>query len=353
MPPFVPPEPPEPPTLNVPLPPPEVGFGSPWAPADAENRDRILDWWRAWWRRVFFPWLAAFLAWLQAWLDSAAEYITKHAVNGHSWWHTTTPIDPNAPTVVEIVPFDEYRPILLGDLVSDQSTNVVYGIVTALVDDTHAEVTALGQLRGPRGLVGFGWWATETPIAHTGTTPVVLEVDPTREPQVGDFVVDDSETHSYGQIVAVADPTHVTVQYIGDLQGPPGIAAFGTFDLDTPTLSPYGDPGDTYQGVMEGMPQMVGAYVLTIDWPSWIRVYASEAYMIADQDRLPETPLDIADDHGCYLDFVGIPEELTKTLTPGIMFSDIGDGLWLSVKNLDINDPAPVAVHFDYRLFKE
>lgn len=371
MAPFVPPEPPlepddptPPPELNVPLPPPEVGFGSPWAPADAENRDRILDWWRMWFRRVFFPWIAAWtaywsaqwariIAYLNEWLNYAGEYIEDHAVNGHSWWKTDTPINPSAPTVVEIIPFDEFRPILIGDLVSDTSVDIVYGIVTALVDDTHAEVTPLGQLRGPRGLVGFGWWATTTNIAHSGTTPVVLSAGPDRDPQVGDFVVDDSETSSYGQIVTVTDPTHVVVSYIGDLQGPPGIAAHGVFDFITPPLNPEGDPGDTYQGEMNGMPQMVGAYVLTTDARCWIRVYASEAYMLADADRSILTPLNIADDHGCYLDFVSIPAELSKTLTPGIMFTNIGEGLWLSVQNTDPTDPAEIALHFDYRIFME
>lgn len=350
MPPFVPPEPPEPPTLNVPLPPPEVGFGSPWAPADAENRDRILDWWRMWWRRVFFPWLAAFLAWLKAWLDAAAEYITQHAVNGHSWWKTDTPIVPETITVVEIAPADEFRPLLVGDLVSDTTREVNYGRIVAVVDETHAEVEWIGSLLG---LPGYGWWSTETEIEPVGTTDVILDASLDREPQVNDLVVSTAESDNYGRITVVTDPTHVTVEYLGSLRGPAGVASLGEFDFLTPALEPYGDPGDTYQGQMNPFPQMVGAYVLTTDWPSWVRVYASEAYMIADQDRMPLEPLAIEDDHGCFLDFVGIPSELTKTLTPGIMFSDIGLGLWLSVKNMDVNDANSVAIHFDYRTFRE
>lgn len=350
MPPFVPPEPPEPPTLNVPLPPPEVGFGSPWAPADAENRDRILDWWRMWWRRVFFPWLAAFLAWLKAWLDAAAEYITQHAVNGHSWWKTDTPIVPETITVVTISPADEFRPLLVGDLVSDTTRDVNYGRIVAVVDATHAEVEWIGSLLG---LPGYGWWSTATEIAPSGTTAVVLTPAPDREPQVNDLVVSTAESDNYGRITVVTDSTHVTVEYLGSLRGPAGIAALGSFDFTTPNLEPNGDPGDTYQGQMSPFPQMVGAYVLTTDWPCWVRVYASEAYMIADENREPETPLVISDDHGCYLDFVSIPSELTKTLTPGIMFSDIGLGLWLSVRNMDVNDPSSVDIHFDYRTFRE
>jgi len=350
MPPFIPPQPPEPPSLNVPEPPPEVGFGSPWAPADGENRDRILDWWRMWWRRVFFPWLAAFLAWLQAWLDAAAEYITQHAVNGHSWWKTDTPIIPETTTIVEIAPADEFRPLLIGDLVSDTTREVNYGRVVAVVDPTHAEVEWIGSLLG---LPGYGWWSTADEIDELTPTEVVLTASLDRDPQINDLVVSTAEWDRYGRITAVADPTHVTVEYLGSLRGPAGIAELGSYDLTTPTLEPFDDPGDTYQGQMIPFPQMVGAYVLTTDAPCWVRVYASEAYMIADQDRTPSTPLMISDDHGCYLDFVSIPSELTKTLTPGIMFSDIGEGVWLSVRNMDVNDPAAPHIHFDYRTFRE
>lgn len=362
-PPIVPDDPTPPPTLDTPLPPPEVGFGSPWAPADAENRDRILDWWRMWFRRVFFPWINAWsaywvaqwariVAYLNEWLNYAGEYIQEYAVAGYSWRHTTTTIDPNTPTVVLIEPYDDARPIIIGDLVSDESININYGSVTALVDNTHAEVTYLGQLRGARGLAGFGWWTTVTEIVHAGTTEVVIS-EGDREPQVMDLVVDTSPSAAYGSIVTVTDATHVTVQYLGTLQGPPGIAADGNFDYTTAELQPYGDAGDTYQGQMADMPQMVGAYVVTTSSRSWVRVYASEAYMIADENRDPATPLNISDDHGCYLDFVSIPTELDKTLTPGIMFSGIGSGLWLSIVNMDINTPAEISVHFDYRTFLE
>lgn len=350
MPPFVPPEPVDPPSLEVPESPPEVGFGSPWAPADGENRDRILDWWRAWWRRVFFPWLAAFLAWLNAWLDAAAEYITQHAVNGHSWWKTDTPIVPETLTVVEIAPAEEFRPLLVGDLVSDTTREVNYGTVVAVIDSTHAEVEWIGSLLG---LPGYGWWSTATEIAPSGTTAVVLSATLDRDPQVNDFVVSTGESDNYGVVTIVTDPTHVTVAYVGSLRGPAGIADLGDFDLTTPTLEPTGDPGDTYEGQLTPFPQMVGAFVLDTDWSCWVRVYASEAYMIADRVRDVTTPLNIADDHGCYLDFVSIPGELTKTLTPGIMFTNIGEGLWISIRNQDVNDPAAVSIHFEFRTFRE
>jgi hypothetical protein len=368
MSPFVPPEPPiepdaptPPPELNVPLPPPLTGFGSPWAPADAENRDRILDWWRAWWRRVFFPWIAAWItywstqwariiAYLNEWLAYAGEYIEDHAVSGYSWRRTDDEITPETTTLVEIDTDPDIRPLLVGEYVSDTTRDVNYGVIVSLVDDTHANVEWLGSLLG---LPGYGWWSTVTEIAGSGTTPVILAAVAGRIPQVNDLVVSTGESDNYGRITVVTDPTHVTVEYLGSLRGPAGVADLGSYDLVTPVLQPRDEAFDTYQGQMTPFPQMVGAYVLTTSWPSWVRVYASEAYMIADQDRDYLTPLDIADDHGCYLDFVSIPDELTKTLTPGIMFADTGSGLWVSVSNMDINDPSTVAVHFDFRIFRE
>lgn len=368
--PFVPPEPPlepdapEPsPPLVVPYPPPEVGFGSPWAPADAENRDSILDWWRAWWLRVFFPWIARWIAYwaaqwariieyLNTWLNYAGEYIEEHAVAGLSWRRTDTEIVPDATTLVEITPLPnaDIRPLLVGEYVSDTTRDVNYGVIVSVVDETHANVEWLGSLLG---LPGYGWWSTVTEIADTGTTPVVLAASPDREPQVNDLVVSTAESDNYGRIVTVTTPTNVVVEYLGSLRGPAGIAELGEYDLLTPVLEPQNDPGDTLQLQMTPFPQMVGAFVLTTDWPCWVRVYASEAYMLADASRLPLTPLVISDDHGCYLDFVSIPGELTKTLTPGIQFTDIGLGLWLSVRNMDVNDPAEIAIHFDYRTFRE
>lgn len=370
MSPFVPPEPPlepdaptPPPELNVPLPPPEVGFGSPWAPADAENRDRILDWWRMWWRRVFFPWIAAWIAYwaaqwariiayLNEWLAYAGEYIEEHAVAGLSWRRTDDEIVPETTTLVEITPIPnaDIRPLVVGEYVSDTTREVNYGVIVSVADDTHANVLWVGSLLG---LPGYGWWSTPTEIAPTGTTVVALVAVPGRDPQVNDLVVSTGESDNYGRITLVSSPTSVTVEYLGSLRGPAGVASVGEFDFQTPELAPVGNPGDTYQGQMEPFPQMVGAYFLSTGSPCWVRVYASEAYMLADAGRSIMTPLNIADDHGCYLDFVSITSELTKTLTPGIMFSDLGLGLWLSVQNRDPDDPAEIPIHFDYRIFRE
>lgn len=405
----------DPPSLTVPLPPPEVGEGSPWAPADGENRDRILDWWRAWWRRVFFPWLVRFLAYLNAWLLAAENYIKAHAISGYSWRTTTTDLAESGTTTgVAFTNVDQaYRPLVVGDMVSDQSPFERYGIITAVTDPTHATVETLGQLHGVaghgwwitqtpisatgpttvtlpamtdrlpqvndlvsdttsalrygevtavvddthvtvtplgqlRGLAGFGWWSTATPIAHTGTTAVVLASGPDREPQINDLVVDESEQSAYGEITVVTDTTHVTVAYIGILQGPAGVADLGAFDFTTPALASE----SAYQGVMDGQPQMVGAFTVSVDHPAWIRVYASEAYMLADQTREILEPLDISADHGCYLDFVGTLAELSKTLTPGVQLSDLGTGVWISITNTDASTTRPISVHFDYRIFR-
>lgn len=429
-PPITPDPDPAPLSPTIPLNPPMVGEASPFDHVDGQNRDLILESIRAWVRNQLRAWTTAWQAylvywlklvedWLNAWAQAADEYITAHAISGYSWRTTATPIAATGTTTVEILGVDqEFRPIVVGDLVSDETQYLRYGIVTIVVDPTHATVQFLGELRGLtghgwwvtatpisatgtttvtltpesdrlpqvndlvsdqssalrygiivavnsptsvdvnplgilRGLPGFGWWETATPIAHTGTTDVVLSSGPDRSPQINDLVIDETSEVAYGEITAVTDDTHVTVAYVGTLQGPPGIAATGVFDFTTPVLQPNTVAGDTYQGQMAAMPQMVGAYVLTTNDRSWVRVYASQAYMLADAARDILTPLNIADDHGCYMDFVGIPAELSKTLTPGIMFTDIGDGLWMSVVNTDPVNPAAIDIHFDYRIFRE
>lgn len=237
-PPFVPDDPTPPPTLSVPLPPPEVGEGSPWAPADSENRDRILDWWRMWFRRVFFPWIAAFTTWLDTqwnrlatfintWITAADEYITEHAIAGYSFRVTSTPIAPEGTTNVEIAEgLDaEHRPLVVGDLVLDETDESNYGVITVVIDDTHATVQYLGSLKGR---AGHGWWVTATPISAVGTTDVVLSAESDRLPQVNDLVSDESSALRYGIITVVADATHVTVSPLGVLRGLPGFGWWGT-----------------------------------------------------------------------------------------------------------------------------
>ncbi len=166
-PPFEPDAPTPPPSLTVPLPPPLVGEGSPWAPIDAENRDHILDWWRMWWRRVFFPWIIAWIqywadqwarlaTYLNTWITAADAYIVEHAIAGYSFRTTATDIAGTGTTDVVFTSIDvDHRPIVLGDLVLDQSADGNWGIVTVLIDDTHATVQFLGSLRGPQGIQGI------------------------------------------------------------------------------------------------------------------------------------------------------------------------------------------------------
>lgn len=75
--------------------------------------------------------------------------------------------------------------------------------------------------------------------------------------------------------------------------------------------------------------------------------------MLADAGRSPLTPLAISEDHGCYLDFLSTPDELVKTLTPGVQITDLGDGVWISIRNMDVNNPQSIEVKFDYRIFRQ
>lgn len=230
-PPFVPDDPTPPPTLNVPLPPPEVGEGSPWAPADSENRDRILDWWRMWFRRVFFPWIEAFTTYWDAqwnrlatyintWITAADTYISEHAIAGYGFRPTATDIAGSGTTNVVFTNVDtEFRPVVVGDLALDESSDGNFGIVTVVIDATHATVQYLGSLRGA---AGYSWRLTDTPIADSGTTNVILEADTVRPFNLGDLVLDTTSDGNFGVITTLIDPTHVTVTFAGSLRGPSG-----------------------------------------------------------------------------------------------------------------------------------
>ena len=166
MAPFTPPTPLDPPPKVVPEAPPIVGVGSPWAPADGENRDRILDWWRAWFHRVFFQWTEKTTDNLNDWITDASEYISLNAKDGNSWWITATPIATTGTTTVTI-PLEPNRALQLDDLVSDTSSSTHYGQITALIDDTHAEVEYVGSLQG---VPGPNTIPTDTAIAGYITT---------------------------------------------------------------------------------------------------------------------------------------------------------------------------------------
>jgi len=185
-----------------------------------------------WWARVFFPWVVAWTlywdtqwqrlaAYINTWIAAADEYITEHAISGYSWRTTATPINPGGATNVTITA-DVARPLVVGDFVSDQSANTRYGVITAVIDATHATVEYLGSLGGAVGLTGHGWWPTATAIAHAGDTAVILAAETDRAPQPGDFVVDQTDTHAYGLITVVTDPTHVTVSFVGVLSAATG-----------------------------------------------------------------------------------------------------------------------------------
>jgi len=160
--PLTPAGPTDPPALTTPEVPPIVGVGSPWSPANGENRDRILDWWRSWWVNVFFPWVTGWGAYwagqwtsvvdyLNTWVADVDAYVTTYAVNGHSWWSTDTALNLGGTTNVTITNATDNRPLTVGDLVSDTSAVSSYGVITVVLTPTTATVNYIGSLQGVPG----------------------------------------------------------------------------------------------------------------------------------------------------------------------------------------------------------
>lgn len=217
---------------SIPLNPPMVGSVNPFQHVDGNNRDLILEAIRTWIRVSLLPWTTSWqeqlTAWegdaetqLDAWMVAADAYITAHAISGYSFRPTVTDIAPTGTTNVVLANVDEgLRPVVVGDLVLDNSPDSNYGIVTVVIDSTHATVAYVGSLRG---LPGYSWRITATPIAAEGTTNVLLVVDPIRPFALGDLVLDTAPDGNYGNITALIDATHVTVTYQGSLRGPQGI----------------------------------------------------------------------------------------------------------------------------------
>ena len=215
---------------NIPLNPPMVGTASPFIHVDGQNRDLILEAIRTWVRVSLLPWTTSWQSqlteWegdvatqLDAWMTEAEEYITEYAVAGYSFRTTVTPIAPEGTTNVVLTSTD-VRPLVVGDLVLDESSDGNYGQITVVIDATHATVTYLGSLRGP---TGYSVRLTNTPIADEGTTNVALAADDTNPFQVGDIVLDTTSDSNFGQITAIIDTTHVTVNFQGTLKGAQGI----------------------------------------------------------------------------------------------------------------------------------
>lgn len=143
---------------TVPLNPPMVGEASPFDEVDGQNRDLILQSIRVWSRTSLRNWTAAWqarltalIAWLNGWVVAADQYITFNAVPGHSWWSTVTPLNNAGTTTVIIVGAVAPRTLLVGDFVVDTSVNDRYGIITTVIDATHAVVQTLGSLQGIPG----------------------------------------------------------------------------------------------------------------------------------------------------------------------------------------------------------
>lgn len=241
-PPLTPDPDPSPLSPTIPLNPPMVGEASPFDHVDGQNRDLILEAIRSWirhplrdwttaWQNYLVYWLALVSAWLNDFVTAADEYITEHAISGYSWRTTATNINPTGTTTVTFTGVDtDHRPLIIGDLVSDQSYTKQYGVITSVVDASHAVVQSLGFLSG---LNGHSWWPTATTINPATPTVVTLTPEAGRPPQIGDFVFDGSTYITYGKITHVTDDSTVTVTPIGSLRGLSGFGWWTTTDVIT------------------------------------------------------------------------------------------------------------------------
>lgn len=294
---------PEPPPLDlpavpallsplVPLNPPMVGTASPFYVVDGENRDLVLDSIRTWIRTVLLAWTKSWedqlTEWesdvatqLDEWLTEAAAYITDHAVAGLSFRTTATPVAGAGTTNVVLVVDTDLRPITIGDLVLGSDAAGNYGIVTALIDDTHATVTYVGSLRGPQGIPGLSIRNTNTVIAGGGgTTDVVIAVTPNRPPAITDLVVDTTTDSNWGIITAIADATHVTVAQIGSFKGATG--------ADGPPGADGTDGTNGTDGIMSSVVAGANVVVDSTD-PANPIVSAVGAWTFTDPDTMNTT----------------------------------------------------------------
>lgn len=153
----------------VPLNSPMVGFASPFEHADGQNRDIILESIRAWASANLLTWSAGWQTFFTGWIANVDAYLSANAITGFSWRTTATPITGSGTTVVTIDPGTAI--LRLGDLVVDQTSNSNYGIITTLVDLTHAVVTYLGYLHG---IAGPTVVPADTAIAGFINTPGTL-----------------------------------------------------------------------------------------------------------------------------------------------------------------------------------
>lgn len=218
---------------NIPLNPPMVGTADPWRHVDGQNRDIILESIRTWVRVSLLPWTTLWQTqltdWetqaadqLNAWMELADAYITEYAVAGLSFRTTATPIAGAGTTNVVLAVTDAARPVVVGDLVLDEAVDGNYGIVTVVIDATHATVEYVGSLRGPQGVAGLSTRLTVTDIAGAGATNVVLTADDVRPFALNDLVITTQPDSNYGLITALIDDTHATVTYMGSLRGATG-----------------------------------------------------------------------------------------------------------------------------------
>lgn len=164
-PPLTPDPEPAPLSPTVPYNPPMVGDSSPFDHVDGENRDSILESIRTWarhplrnwttaWQSYLAYWLTAVEGWLNTFAVDASAYITTNAIPGFAWWYTTGTLNPTtggSATVLITIPNGSVHYLQVNDLVIETGSDSLFGIVTAVVDATHATVLTLGSLRGVPG----------------------------------------------------------------------------------------------------------------------------------------------------------------------------------------------------------
>jgi len=340
---------PDPVLQDVPLNPPMIGTADPFNRVDGQNRDTVIAAIRAWFRKIFLPWLAA---WTEFWTNWRTKLINDwntfrlsivNWLNG--WTHAIEVwIDDVLTQMENYILEHTINTISIGEIATGAPGSYADASITGTINDVVVNFTI------PRGYNGRGWFSIDQQIPVDGSIidAVVVNND---APNYHDFAISVG-SGNYGYITDVISKISenqwaVKVQYIDTLRGSPGIAYAGNITVDFDDAP----SGDVKTGQLD-VEQMIGAFKITTNAQCWVRIYASEAHMIADENRLIDEPIDVSTDHGVYLDYVSIPTSLVKTLSPGVMISDTGDGIWYSITNTS-NIVSDISVNLDYRIFRE
>ena len=174
-----------------------VGFASPFGPSDGQNRDLILEAIRTWASQNLLPWSAAWDTFFNALIPQLTTYINAKAVAGYSW-RLTSSIIATTGNSVAVFAVDPNRPLTINDLVSDASFPIRYGIVTSVIDDSHANVSYVGVLGNTGGVVVSIIAGKSVAIDNTDPArPIITSIKPLGVNvkdygAIGDGVADDT-----------------------------------------------------------------------------------------------------------------------------------------------------------------